>query len=213
MTCPVLWCSWQCIQTEPPIKDANHWWFSLNTMWSFQLSSVVLHLKCIMERWREVTIPGEPVWATVVFTATSCPLLLCWPAREMGRGRETFRSVCVSWPTVASCTDRSTSSRSCHGFLQSLNCVCVTEAVLCGDPGSPGGGYREGNIFSYRSVVTCCRCCSLLMLLFVSSLLGGRCLTTVVLLLQQGFYNSCINLKKKMLILNAYFNARIKSVV
>lgn len=30
--------------------------------------------------------------------------------------------------------------------------VCrLAAAVLCGDPGSPGGGYREGNIFSYRS--------------------------------------------------------------
>lgn len=34
--------------------------------------------------------------------------------------------------------------------------VCLTRvcrlaaAVLCGDPGSPGGGYREGSIFSYR---------------------------------------------------------------
>lgn len=27
----------------------------------------------------------------------------------------------------------------------------LAAAVLCGDPGSPGGGYREGNIFSYRS--------------------------------------------------------------
>lgn len=27
---------------------------------------------------------------------------------------------------------------------------CLAVAVLCGDPGSPGGGYREGNIFSYR---------------------------------------------------------------
>lgn len=36
-----------------------------------------------------------------------------------------------------------------------FNTVSVlTEAVLCGDPGSPGGGYREGNIFSYRSVLT-----------------------------------------------------------
>ncbi|MEQ2273663.1 CUB and sushi domain-containing protein 1, partial [Xenotaenia resolanae] len=25
--------------------------------------------------------------------------------------------------------------------------------VLCGDPGSPGGGFREGNIFSYGSEV------------------------------------------------------------
>lgn len=34
------------------------------------------------------------------------------------------------------------------------NCACcLIEAVLCGDPGSPGGGFREGNIFSYRSVV------------------------------------------------------------
>lgn len=38
--------------------------------------------------------------------------------------------------------------------------VCLTRvcrlaaAVLCGDSGSPGGGYREGNIFSYRSGFT-----------------------------------------------------------
>lgn len=33
-----------------------------------------------------------------------------------------------------------------------LKRVChLAAAVLCGDPGSPGGGYREGNIFSYRS--------------------------------------------------------------
>lgn len=47
-------------------------------------------------------------------------------------------------------------------------CVCVSEAGLCGDPGSPGGGYREGNIFSYRSVVWCYHVCSLLRLSFVS---------------------------------------------
>lgn len=41
--------------------------------------------------------------------------------------------------------------------------VCLTRvcrlaaAVLCGDPGSPGGGYTEGNIFSYRSGFLCCR--------------------------------------------------------
>lgn len=33
-----------------------------------------------------------------------------------------------------------------------LTRVCrLAAAVLCGDPGSPGGGFREGNIFSYRS--------------------------------------------------------------
>lgn len=165
---------------------------------SFQFSSVVLHLKCSMARWRELTIPGEPVWATVVFTATSCPLLPCWPAREMARGRETYRSVCVSWPTVASCTGRGTSSHSCHGFLQRLDCVCVTEAVLCGDPGSPGGGYREGNIFSYRSVVACYRCCCS----------GAACWVDAARLQSYydcdgDFYNSSVNLKKKMLIPNA----------
>lgn len=46
-----------------------------------------------------------------------------------------------------------TVSLSCYYFTLSPNSnCCVTEAVLCGDPGSPGGGYREGNIFSYRSV-------------------------------------------------------------
>lgn len=30
---------------------------------------------------------------------------------------------------------------------------CLVPAVPCGDPGSPGGGYREGNIFSYRLVL------------------------------------------------------------
>lgn len=40
----------------------------------------------------------------------------------------------------------------CSRFLikNSLCVPCVSVAVLCGDPGSPGGGFREGNAFSYR---------------------------------------------------------------
>lgn len=80
-------------------------------------------------------------------------------------------------------------SLSCRDILQNLccACVCVTEAVLCGDPGSPGGGYREGNIFSYRSVFWCHQAPSLLDALVYKQRESGRRLPTATLLLQQQF--------------------------
>lgn len=47
------------------------------------------------------------------------------------------------------CSVSNFNSSTCKANCQ----CCVSQAVLCGDPGSPGGGFREGNIFSYRSVL------------------------------------------------------------
>lgn len=77
-----------------------------------------------------------------------------------------FHGYQLSTPAVLTCEGNGTWTgevprclRKWAAFVASLSPlpVCLTRdcrlapAVLCGDPGSPGGGYREGNIFSYRS--------------------------------------------------------------
>lgn len=51
------------------------------------------------------------------------------------------------------CLPFSIFNRSVHQYTVLIVIFMSFQAVLCGDPGSPGGGFREGNIFSYRSVV------------------------------------------------------------
>uniref|UniRef100_A0AAZ1X1T4 CUB and Sushi multiple domains 1 n=1 Tax=Oreochromis aureus TaxID=47969 RepID=A0AAZ1X1T4_OREAU len=51
------------------------------------------------------------------------------------------------------CLPFSIFNRSVYQYRVLIVIFMSFQAVLCGDPGSPGGGFREGNIFSYRSVV------------------------------------------------------------
>lgn len=70
----------------------------------------------------------------------------------MARGQEIYHSVCVSDLSFTSKKLVLANFEGCTSLGNNCNC-CVFQAVLCGDPGSPGGGFREGNIFSYRLVV------------------------------------------------------------
>uniref|UniRef100_A0A8C5D222 CUB and Sushi multiple domains 1 n=1 Tax=Gouania willdenowi TaxID=441366 RepID=A0A8C5D222_GOUWI len=86
-----------------------------------------------------------------------CTVIQCGPPAQVHHGKvegsdhswgssvsySCFRGYQLSAPAVLTCEGNGTWT----GDVQQ----CLP--VLCGDPGSPGGGYREGNIFSYRSEV------------------------------------------------------------
>uniref|UniRef100_A0A8C5D1X9 CUB and Sushi multiple domains 1 n=1 Tax=Gouania willdenowi TaxID=441366 RepID=A0A8C5D1X9_GOUWI len=90
-------------------------------------------------------------------TKPSCKVIQCGPPAQVHHGKvegsdhswgssvsySCFRGYQLSAPAVLTCEGNGTWT----GDVQQ----CLP--VLCGDPGSPGGGYREGNIFSYRSEV------------------------------------------------------------
>uniref|UniRef100_A0A8C4F2R8 CUB and sushi domain-containing protein 1 n=1 Tax=Dicentrarchus labrax TaxID=13489 RepID=A0A8C4F2R8_DICLA len=90
-------------------------------------------------------------------TKPSCKVIQCGPPAQVHHGK--VEGSDHSWGSSV--------SYSCfHGYQLSTPAVLTCEGngtwtgeipqclpVLCGDPGSPGGGFREGNIFSYRSEV------------------------------------------------------------
>ncbi|XP_070827197.1 CUB and sushi domain-containing protein 1a isoform X2 [Chaetodon trifascialis] len=90
-------------------------------------------------------------------TKPSCKVIQCGPLPQVHHGE--VEGTDHSWGSSV--------SYSCfHGYQLSTPAVLTCEGngtwtgdvpkclpVLCGDPGSPGGGFREGNIFSYRSEV------------------------------------------------------------
>uniref|UniRef100_A0AAQ4Q019 CUB and Sushi multiple domains 1 n=1 Tax=Gasterosteus aculeatus aculeatus TaxID=481459 RepID=A0AAQ4Q019_GASAC len=90
-------------------------------------------------------------------TKPSCKVIQCGPPPQVHHGK--VEGTDHSWGSSV--------SYSCfHGYQLSTSAVLSCEGngtwtgdvpkclpVLCGDSGSPGGGFREGNIFSYRSEV------------------------------------------------------------
>uniref|UniRef100_A0A3Q3JM08 CUB and Sushi multiple domains 1 n=1 Tax=Monopterus albus TaxID=43700 RepID=A0A3Q3JM08_MONAL len=86
-----------------------------------------------------------------------CQVIQCHPPPQVHHGK--VEGSDYSWGSSV--------SYSCfHGYQLSTPAVLTCEgngtwtgdvpqclSFLCGDPGSPGGGFREGNIFSYRSEV------------------------------------------------------------
>nr|XP_043886771.1 CUB and sushi domain-containing protein 1-like [Solea senegalensis] len=90
-------------------------------------------------------------------TKPSCKVIQCGPPPQVHHGK--VEGTDHSWGSSV--------SYSCfHGYQLSSPAVLTCEGngtwtgdapqclpVLCGDPGSPGGGFREGNSFSYRSEV------------------------------------------------------------
>uniref|UniRef100_A0AAQ5ZUN7 CUB and Sushi multiple domains 1 n=1 Tax=Amphiprion ocellaris TaxID=80972 RepID=A0AAQ5ZUN7_AMPOC len=90
-------------------------------------------------------------------TKPSCRVIQCGPPPQVHYGK--VEGMDHSWGSSV--------TYSCfHGYQLSTPAVLTCEGngtwtgdipqclpVLCGDPGSPGGGFREGNIFSYRSEV------------------------------------------------------------
>lgn len=119
------------------------------------------------------------------------PVIQCGPPPQVSHGKvegtdhcwgasvsySCFHGYQLSTPAVLTCEGNGTWSgelprclRKCRLCRLAVATSCLTRdcrlapAVLCGDPGSPGGGYREGNSFSYRSAFTfydchhqCCR--------------------------------------------------------
>uniref|UniRef100_A0A3P8SDR5 CUB and Sushi multiple domains 1 n=1 Tax=Amphiprion percula TaxID=161767 RepID=A0A3P8SDR5_AMPPE len=90
-------------------------------------------------------------------TQPVCQVIQCGPPPQVHYGK--VEGTDHSWGSSV--------TYSCfHGYQLSTPAVLTCEGngtwtgdipqclpVLCGDPGSPGGGFREGNIFSYRSEV------------------------------------------------------------
>ncbi|XP_030270316.1 CUB and sushi domain-containing protein 1-like isoform X1 [Sparus aurata] len=90
-------------------------------------------------------------------TKPSCKVIQCGPPPQVHHGK--VEGTDYSWGSSV--------SYSCfHGYQMSTPSVLTCEGngtwtgdvpqclpALCGDPGSPGGGFREGNIFSFRSEV------------------------------------------------------------
>uniref|UniRef100_A0AAV2LT87 CUB and Sushi multiple domains 1 n=1 Tax=Knipowitschia caucasica TaxID=637954 RepID=A0AAV2LT87_KNICA len=90
-------------------------------------------------------------------TKPSCKVIHCGPPPQLLHGK--VEGSDYSWGSSV--------SYSCfHGYQLSSPAVLTCEGngtwagdvpqclpVLCGDPGSPGGGSREGSVFSYRSEV------------------------------------------------------------
>lgn len=116
----------------------------------------------------------------LVASCSFLPVIRCGPPPQVSHGKvegtdhcwgssvsySCFHGYQLSTPAVLTCEGNGTWTgevprclRKWAAFVASLSPlpVCLTRdcrlapAVLCGDPGSPGGGYREGNIFSYRS--------------------------------------------------------------
>uniref|UniRef100_A0A3P9H2P8 CUB and Sushi multiple domains 1 n=1 Tax=Oryzias latipes TaxID=8090 RepID=A0A3P9H2P8_ORYLA len=90
-------------------------------------------------------------------TKPSCKAIQCGPPPQVLYGK--VEGSDLSWGS-------SVGYNCFHGYQLSIPAVLTCEGngtwtgevpqclpVFCGDPGSPGGGYREGNIFSYRSEV------------------------------------------------------------
>ncbi|XP_054625925.1 CUB and sushi domain-containing protein 1-like isoform X1 [Dunckerocampus dactyliophorus] len=90
-------------------------------------------------------------------TKPSCKVIQCGPPPQVQHGE--VQGTDHSWGSSVSYT-------CFHGYQLSIPTVLTCEGngtwtgdvpqclpALCGDPGSPGGGFREGSIFTYRSEV------------------------------------------------------------
>ncbi|KAF7212586.1 CUB and sushi domain-containing protein 1 isoform X2 [Nothobranchius furzeri] len=90
-------------------------------------------------------------------TKPSCKVIECGPAPQVIYGK--VEGTDHSWGSSVSysCVDGYQLSTpavlTCEGNGTWAGDVPQCLPVLCGDPGSPGGGFRKGNIFSYRSEV------------------------------------------------------------
>lgn len=144
-----LWFVCVCLSypvwTSPPSaqwKGRRDWWF-LGIQCELQLFSGLSDVyPCCLNLWgkRDLDWRHSTVFAWVHILL----FILNKNIKKLKKLKWSTLHLSLSKGLSAMLKVQNSKSVDCHYF--------VFEAVLCGDPGSPGEGFREGNIFSYGSV-------------------------------------------------------------